>query len=124
MVRTTDMIELIDALETPERKWWQNILSSLSGKTSFQFSEYETYANYCLAMKSECYLTTERPWFRYGMSYCGCNLTKADVKNFSGLYDFVAFEDWDSGLIRQIRSHFIVLLRRVNKLIKSMVNFN
>lgn len=118
MIRTADMIELIDSLQTQDQCWWKKILSSLNGKTPFQFSEYETYANYCLATKSKSYKSIERAWFRYGKSYFGCNLTEANTKKLSKQYDFVAFEDWDSGLLRRIRSHIIVRLHMIRLILK------
>jgi len=120
MVRSVDMIELINSLNTPEHKWWKNILLSLKGKTPFQFSEYETYTNYCLAVKPGSYSTVKRDWFRYGRSYYGCNLTQADIKNLSKLYDFVAFEDWDTGLMRRVRSYILVFLRLASQIIKNV----
>jgi hypothetical protein len=112
MVRTADMIELIDSLQTPDQSWWKKILSSLNGKTPFQFSEYETYANYCMATKPNAYKSIERAWFRYGRSYFGRDLSEAAVASLSYLYDFVAFEDWDCGILKTIRSRFIVTWRR------------
>jgi hypothetical protein len=112
MVRTDDMSKLIQLLDTEDTKWWINILSSLKGKTPFQFSEYEIYANFCLSTKNESYRSIKRMWFRYGKSYFGCELTEADTSKLSDLYDFVAFEDWDSGKLRSIRSYLIVILQR------------
>lgn len=112
MVRTADMIELIDSLQTQDQSWWKKILSSLNGKTPFQFSEYETYANYCMATKPKTYKSIERAWFRYGRSYFGRDLSKDAATSLSNLYDFVAFEDWDCGILKTIRSHTIVTLRR------------
>jgi hypothetical protein len=113
MVRTADMADIIKTLETPDIKWWKNILLSLNGKTPFQFSEYETYANYCLFVKSDAYKSKRRRWFRYGRSYFGCNLTQAKTSNLSNLFDFVAFEEWDSGLLKVCRSHLIVMASRL-----------
>ena len=112
MVRTEDMSKLIQYLDTTDSKWWVNILSSLNGKTPFQFSEYETYANFCLFTKPKSYRSIKRMWFRYGKSYLGRDLPQADTSTLSELYDFVAFEDWDSGFYRRIRSYLIVGLHK------------
>jgi hypothetical protein len=120
MVRTADMIELINSLEKSDHKWWQKILSELNGKTPFQFSEYETYTNYCLSSKSDSYVSIKRNWFRYGKSFYGCNLTEADMTKLSKLYDFVAFEDWDYGVTRRIRSQIIVRLHMLVLFVKKL----
>ena len=112
MVRAADMIELIDSLQSQGQDWWKNILSSLNGKTPFQFSEYETYANFCLATKPKSYQSIERSWFRYGRSYFGSDLSNDAATSLSNLYDFVAFEDWDCGILKSIRSRTIVSSRR------------
>jgi hypothetical protein len=118
MVKTEDMSNLIQHLEKPESKWWITILSSLNGKSSFQFSEYETYANFCLFKKPESYRSVKRMWLRYGKSYLGCDLPQADISSLTKLYDFVAFEGWDSGFTRRIRSYLSVGLHRVQLGIK------
>jgi hypothetical protein len=111
MVQTEDMLSLIQHLDSPKTTWWMNILSSLNGNTPFQFSEYETYANFCLFMKSNSYRSTKRRWLRYGRSYFGCDLTQADTSTLAQFYDFVAFEDWDVGILRTLRSYFLVSQR-------------
>ena len=116
MVRTAHMIELIDALQGPDQEWWQNVLSTLNGKTPFQFSEYETYANYCISTKPDCYKSIKRHWFRYGMSYFARKLPIVDVTSLSNYYDFVAFEDWDCGLLKTIRSRALVTFRKLSLL--------
>jgi hypothetical protein len=113
MVLSEDMSKLIQRLETTDAEWWVNILSSLNGKTPFQFSEYETYANFCLSTNPKAYRSIRRMWFRYGKSYFGCDLPLADTYTLSKLYDFVAFEDWDFGKLRSIRSSVIVMYQRL-----------
>lgn len=119
MVRTIDMIELIDALQEPNQEWWRKILASLNGKTPFQFSEYETYANYCISTKKYFYKSIKRHWFRYGMSYFGRGLQMEDAKSLSNYYDFVAFEDWDRGTLKAIRSRVLVVFRRISYLFQN-----
>jgi hypothetical protein len=121
MVRTRDMYELINALQLHGNIWWQNILKSLSGKTPFQFSEYEIYANYCLSTHPSSYKSIKRTWFRYGRSYFGCDLPDASSVELSKIYDFVAFEDWDSGPLKFLRAHMIVLMRRMHFRSKSFI---
>ena len=120
MVRTEDMRSLIQYLNKTDATWWMNILSSLNGKSPCQFSEYETYANFCLSTKPKSYRSIKRMWFRYGKSYFGCDLTQADTSTLSELYDFVAFEDWDSGFHRRIRSYLTVILHNIQSLIRRM----
>ena len=114
MVRSTDMADLIKELEQPGVIWWKNILSSLKGKSPFQFSEYETYANFCLHMKCKDYTSIRRQWFRYGRSYFGCDLVLARTAVLSKVFDFIAFEEWDSGRLKVARSHIIVFTRRLS----------
>jgi hypothetical protein len=118
LVDTNDMTSLINHLEKGGTKWWINILSSLNGKTSHQFSEYETYANFCLSTRPNSYRSINRMWFRYGKSYYDTDLPQADTTSLSRLYDFVAFEDWDSGFYRRIRSYIIVGLNKVQSIIR------
>jgi hypothetical protein len=92
MVRTEDMINLIRHL---------------------QFSEYETYANYCLSTKPDSYRSIKRLWFRYGQSYFRCDLRFANISALSSFYDFVAFEDWDTGFLRTIRAFFRIFQTRL-----------
>jgi hypothetical protein len=113
MVRTADMRSLIQYLNKTDATWWIYILSSLNGKTPFQFSEYETYSNFCLSTKPNSYRSIKRMWFRYGRSYFGCDLTQADTSTLAALYDFVAFEDWDVGILRSFRSYLLVVVRVV-----------
>lgn len=113
MVQTSDMIRLINELRVGECDWWINILKSLNGKSRNQFSEYETYANYVIAKNNESYKSIKRNWFRYGNSYFKGNIPNIDIEKVSDLYDFVAFEEWDSGPLKQIRSHALVLARRI-----------
>jgi len=115
MVRTADMIELIDSLQSLDQNWWQKILSSLNGKTPFQFSEYETYANYCISKKPDLYRSIKRDWFRYGRSYFNCDIPDANVNSLAGQYDFIAFEDWDQGLLKRARARFLVLKKIIAK---------
>ena len=113
MVKTQDMLSLLEKLDVSGTPWWLNILNALSGKSPFQFSEYEMYSNYCLTFRSTSYRSIRRHWFRYGSSYCGSDLITAKVIHLSKLYDFVAFENWDHGFIRMIRSRMLVICHRL-----------
>ena len=117
LVKTKHMRQLISDLERPAMMWWQTVLGNLNGETPFQFSEYETYASYCLKYFPDEYRSIHRPWFRYGNSYTCTSLEMANVNSLVKLYDFVAFEHWDHGVLRAARAHAIVFLQRIKILI-------
>lgn len=121
MVKTGDMRSLIEFLSQEKSEWWVKVLLSLKGNTPFQFSEYETYANFCLSTRAGCYKSIKRSWFRYGKSFLGQDLPGAETAALSGMYDFVAFEDWDAGVLRTLRSHVIVAVRRFNRYIHNLM---
>jgi Family of unknown function (DUF6492) len=97
LVYREHMLALLDELSSHGMPWWQYVLSSLAGRTPQQFSEYETYAAYCLTRWPNCYRSIWRRWLRHGRSYFGQELKFADVSLIGDLFDFVAFEDWDRG---------------------------
>jgi hypothetical protein len=110
MVKSMHMRELIELLHQEESCWWKFILEKLELDSPFQFSEYETYASYCLGMHGDQYISIRRPWFRYGKSYFNSELNIANINKLSWIYDFVAFEKWDTpSVTRRIRAHIIVL---------------
>lgn len=118
LIKVEHAIKMINEIDQIEQAWWINILRSLTDKSKFQFSEYETYSNYCLFNYPSEYITIKRNWFRYGRSYFGnFELKSIDIMNISKLYDFISFEEWDIGRIRYIRSVALVVRDRILKLI-------
>ena len=113
MVRGSDMRALISDLDVCNPPWWVAILRRLKDSNPFQFSEYETYASYCLNRWPDRYKPIERSWFRYGHSYFGCQLQTANVACLADLYDFVAFEQWDSGIARILRALIMVGVKKI-----------
>ncbi len=95
LVYREHMLALLDELSAHDLPWWRYVLSSLVGSTAQQFSEYETYAAYCLTRWPECYRSIRRRWLRHGRSYFDQDMKFADLSPLADLYDFVAFEDWD-----------------------------
>jgi hypothetical protein len=107
MVNTKHMLDLLRVLEKPSMKWWEGVIDSFNDRDLQQFSEYETYSSYCLSRFPMLYKSVDRDWFRYGRSLTGSPLETADVLRLQGLYDFVAFEDWDDGWIKNFRANFL-----------------
>jgi hypothetical protein len=74
--------------------WIDGVLTSLSGDSISEFSEYETYANYFMSSHPTKGSMIKTPWFRYGSAICsdphGLSL-KFLEKKFSN-YKYVAFE--------------------------------
>ncbi|CAG9432966.1 DUF6492 family protein [Providencia alcalifaciens] len=90
------------------------IIDSLCGKTQSQFSEYETYFNYILALNKP-HLILKRNWFRYGAALVGFNPKDKDISKLSKHYDYVAFEKFDVGFLKKIRAklvHFLSIWNR------------
>lgn len=113
LVRSADMQTLLTELSSHGQPWWQYILSCLGGRSPQQFSEYETYAAYCLTRWPERYQGIRRRWLRGGRSYFQAGLTQANPTGLADLYDFIAFEDWDDSLSRQRRARRRVLKERL-----------
>jgi hypothetical protein len=113
LVRTADMRTLLDELSAHGMQWWKYVLSTMTGKSPQQFSEYETYAAYCLSRWPDRYQSIWRRWFRSGSPYFRTELHAADVSILADLYDFVAFEGWDDTPRRRIRSRVRVAKDRV-----------
>jgi hypothetical protein len=113
LVRAADMSELLDELSSHGMPWWQYALTSMIGKSRQQFSEYETYAAYCLSRWPERYRSIWRRWFRRGRAYFGADWRSADISVLADLYDFVAFEGWDTGSRARRRSKIRVLKERI-----------
>jgi len=110
LVHTGDMQALLAELSSHGMPWWQFILRAMNGRSAQQFSEFETYAAYCLARWPQRYRDVRRRWLRAGRSYFQAGLTQACLEELATLYDFVAFEDWDDSGRRRRRA-----LRRVAK---------
>jgi hypothetical protein len=113
LVRTNDMGALLDELSAHGVPWWKYVLSTMTGKSPQQFSEYETYAAYCLSRWPERYQSLRRRWFRSGTAYFGTNWRSADISALAGLYDYIAFEGWDTGARRRRRSRVRVVKDRI-----------
>jgi hypothetical protein len=107
MVCREHMLALLDELSAHGMPWWQYVLSSLVGRTPQQFSEYETYAAYCLTRWPDRYRSIRRRWLRSGRSYFGREMSSADVSEIANLFDFVAFESWDKRPRRRTRRHVL-----------------
>jgi hypothetical protein len=90
------------------------IINSLCGKTQSQFSEYETYFNYILALNKP-HLILNRNWFRYGAALVGFNPKDKDISKLSKYYDYVAFEKFDVGFLKKIRAKLVHFLSIWNK---------
>jgi hypothetical protein len=126
MVKSTHMRELIDLIQEGDTCWWELILEKIGVDSPQQFSEYETYASYCLDMHEDKYISIERPWFRYGKAYFNSELNSASPTKLSRIYDYVAFENWDTPTFaRRIRARILVfndLLAKVcNSIIKNKI---
>jgi hypothetical protein len=113
LVRTADMAALLAELSSHGLPWWQYVLSSMTGKSPQQFSEYETYAAYCLSRWPERYQSLRRRWFRSGTAYFGTNWHSANISALANLYDYIAFEGWDTGPRRRRRSRVRVVKDRI-----------
>jgi hypothetical protein len=113
LVRTADMSDLLEELSSHGLAWWHYVLSSMTGKSRQQFSEYETYAAYCLSRWPERYRSIWRRWFRSGTAYFGTEWRSADLSALAGLYDFIAFERWDTGSRARRRSERRVMKDRI-----------
>jgi hypothetical protein len=112
LVTAADMSELLEELSCHGLPWWKRILMCLRGTSPQQFSEYETYAAYCLWRWPHRYRSISRRWLRGGTSYFGTDMRTADLSRLAGVYDYVSFEDWDVGLRRRIRSRLRVAKAR------------
>jgi hypothetical protein len=113
MVNTFDMNCMIHDLEKAGQIWWCKILESLTNKYPFQqFSEYETYATFCLSNRPHLYKSIKRSWFRYGKSYFNKELSDSRVGDLGKYYDYIAFEEWDVGFLRTLRSYFMVKIKK------------
>jgi hypothetical protein len=122
MVDTQHMRELISLISCRDKAWWNAILENLTGSTPFRFSEYETYAAYCLDTYPSRYFSKARPWFRYGHSYFNRRIDQANICELADIYDFVAFETWDTpNISRRLRSHILVALNRFKSLFTSSI---
>ncbi len=113
LVQTGDMQALLAELDAHGLPWWQYILSCLTGRSPHQFSEYETYAAYCLARWPQRYQSIRRRWLRGGRSWFQAGLTQADYAGLADLYDFIAFEDWDNSARRRRRARRRVFKERL-----------
>jgi hypothetical protein len=113
LVRTADMSALLDELSSHGLPWWQYVLSSMTGKSPQQFSEYETYAAYCLSRWPERYQSVWRRWLRGGSAYFGSNWHSADISALADLYDYIAFEGWDTGPRRRRQTRLRVMKDRI-----------
>jgi hypothetical protein len=123
LVDKCDMKKMLDDLSTQEYIWWQNILRSLGPSPIQQFSEYETYSNYCLANWPDRYLSVRRNWFRFARSLIGKEMQYSNMDALSDYYDFVAFEEWDIGFRNSLRSKILFALDRFFILNKHMNNY-
>ncbi len=110
MVKSTHMRELIGLINEGGISWWELILENLELEDGpNQFSEYETYASYCLDVHGDKYISISRPWFRYGRAFFNDDLKLANVKKLAWIYDFIAFEKWDKATFtRRFRARVLV----------------
>lgn len=120
MVNVTDMRELILKIGGTNTEWWLDIINALTGSTPQRFSEYETYSSFCLSHWPDRYRSIRRSWFRFGMSYFRAGPCRSDVSKLAVIYDFVAFESWDVGLLRYVRAHIMVNFKRVQSYFRSV----
>jgi len=126
LINSRHMRELIGVIEMSGRvEWWAHIIETLSGENPFEFSEYETYSNYCLSQHGDKYISRKSNWFRFGHAYLGTGMPANKMVKLSKIYDFVAIEKWDTGLIRKIRSHTLVnwhyIIYAISKLISKKI---
>ena len=124
-VRSADMLALLAELNSDEIPWWSLILDRL-GEWCWEqhFSEYETYASFCLDRFPGRYASLERPWFRWGHSFFGVNMSKANVASLRGVYDFVAFEEWDRPtILRRLRAFAAMIVDFLKWKLKGAANY-
>jgi hypothetical protein len=112
LVNKCDMKKMLNELSTVEYSWWENILRSFGPSPIQQFSEYETYSNYCLANWPDRYFSVRRNWFRFARSLIGKEMQYSNLDVLTDYYDFVAFEEWDIGIRNSLRSKILFALDR------------
>lgn len=115
-VRVRWIHELIGSIEVRKaRPWVEALLAAVTGQSPSEFSEYETIGTFAVRRyPNECFIH-RRPWFRFGTAYCGGleRITPAHLQRLARLFDFAAFERWDTGLRAALRSRFKLLQREL-----------
>jgi len=114
-VRVGWIHELIASLEQrAARPWVEALLAAITGQSPSEFSEYETIGTFAFRRHADQCFVNHRPWFRFGTAYCGGldRITPAHLRRLAGLFDFAAFERWDTGMRAAVRCRFRLLQRR------------
>jgi hypothetical protein len=78
------------------------ILSTLSGGSPSEFSEYETIGSFCFSHYKSDVMLNHRPWCRMCGGLIGISrfeyVNKLILYIYSIFYDYVAFEKWQSSI--------------------------
>jgi hypothetical protein len=114
---------MISLIELVERKWDRPfslaVLDNLSGDSISLFSEYEFYANYCLAVGID-FAVSGRSWFRNGRSLMSGTITENKLSRLARYYDYVAFEKFDAPTgMRKLKSRIMHAVNVLRHLLQS-----
>ena len=84
--------------------FYESVLTSCARRQSAFFSEYEVYAAFFAHCRPTGYSCDRRRWFRNAAALSGIPPSGLWLSYFARFFDYAAFESWDKGFVRTIKS--------------------
>lgn len=92
MIPTKIMREMINVLGSHGMLWWEYILTCCTIKGTQNFSEFETFGNYCMQFHPDIYVPRQLLTLRSGGRLFGRSVSDKELVYLSYDFDTVSFE--------------------------------